>query len=239
MKLVQSRGNTLVACRQVKIRPGAGIAVLLLGLGLLMGCGYSPPEMVGTLNAQIEPAVTATPYPAPVEAKPDCGWHSDVRAFVDENANKRWDAAEPPLPGVTFYADDIFNNESKVAGATTGEDGRTTLIVFIYDCRRVELEIYAQVPEGYVLTTPERIDMRDIGSGEPFMFGFRRIRPSPVPSAVPGMPDTGRPDGAKSIKSTTARGRESSLKAGVNSINARLSRPLRRQSASAYKAHVS
>ena len=200
MKFKRCLGNTLLERRKDTMKSGPGIAALVLSLFLLVGCGYSRPATVDTLEVQFEPTATATPYPMPVEAHGDCGWESDVLTFIDENANKRWDASEPPLPGVKIYATDILDNEI-VGGGKTDEKGRTLLTVFMSGCKDIEFEIYAGVPEGYMPTTAERIAEDEVRPGGPVMFGFRHAGSSPASTVVPGMPRTGSPNDSLSPQS--------------------------------------
>jgi hypothetical protein len=80
-----------------------------------------------------------------------------VSTWVDENRNGNRDSGEPPLAYVQVYMDDIHNNFLKVVSGVTDADGRTGLRVFIAGCVATEMEVYAEAPEGYCFTTPERL----------------------------------------------------------------------------------
>jgi hypothetical protein len=119
----------------------------------------------------------------------DCVWIAEARAFVDANGNELWDIDEPPLAGVTFRVEDVLNHFENVddSVAVSDSSGRAKLSVWLPGCPKVELEVYAVTPSGYVLTTAERLPAKETFDEEPFVFGFRPA------NALPGMPGAGHP----------------------------------------------
>lgn len=195
-----------------KPRLGIFAASLVLTPLLLMGCGSSAQtpthgllaQAAGTETPASTPAAEASPTPdtsrpnPTVEILADCLWVRGAEAFVDVNGNKRWDRGEPPLSRVRFHVDDTLNHFTDVAGeAVSDAHGMTQLYVGLPGCPAVEFEVYAEVPAGYILTTPARIShvAAEIHE-EPVAFGFQAVRttiPLPTRRAVPGMPNTGHP----------------------------------------------
>lgn len=103
----------------------------------------------------------------------DCGWNGEARAYIDHNHNQVWDSAEPPLPKVKFFVDDTLNEYRKVNGEDVSNvQGTADLGVFLPGCPRVAFEVYAEPPDGYILTTPARLPVHYGAAAEVFEFGF-------------------------------------------------------------------
>ena len=107
----------------------------------------------------------------------DCLWYDEAGAWIDENQNGVWDNNESPLAGVQFYVDDIRNNYQDVgAQAISDENGRARLSVWLPGCPDVKFEISAKPPEGFQLTTPDRLAVSKDAFGNSqkdlFIFGF-------------------------------------------------------------------
>jgi hypothetical protein len=177
----------------------ARLGLLLSGLVLvtLLMTGLERANRSGSiLAAQLEetptPSSTPTPRPtAPPMAHADCGAVIPAQTFVDQNGNRRRDRWESPLPGVSIYLDTMTTVRRTVDRQVTDGEGSATLHAFIPGCLDTALELYVDVPQGYDLTTPQRIDPRE---GEPYIFGFRRLSALPANPVLPGMPTTGRLD---------------------------------------------
>ncbi len=101
----------------------------------------------------------------------DCGWHSKTQAFVDENANGKWDGNEPPLSGARFFVTDA-SGKSGYGGHWVSDGTGTAYLSFFVACNRVpEFLVFAAPPEGYRLTSPELVEAGS-QSGQTFTFGF-------------------------------------------------------------------
>lgn len=140
------------------------------------------------------PAEAPTPSPdMPVVSFADCGWGATAQAFVDKNANGKWDKGEQPLAGVSFQVDDVLNDFHDVArpddsgSLTSGKNGTVTMSVWLPGCPEVKFEVYAVPPPGYMPTTPQRLPVDRLDIDETFTFGFKRS------TALPGMPGAGHP----------------------------------------------
>jgi streptogramin lyase len=103
-----------------------------------------------------------------------------VMAWADYNENGERDSNEPMLPGITFrlVVDDCDYEQmtdSKGIAYLSGESG---------DC--ISIVLYPDVPEGYRLTTQERIENAEpyYNTSEPIWFGF---------TTLPGVPTGASP----------------------------------------------
>ena len=174
--------------RKMGIYPALSMCLVVL----LAGCGYSNYQAATSPDDQ--PGNIATPTPkVEIEVFADCLWVRKVQAFTDGNRNKVWDRGELPLAGAAFYVDDIYNHYTDVGGeAISDNQGKAVVAVRLPGCPRVDFEVYAQPPEGYVPTTPERVHAI-LGEDEPLLFGFAPVRYLHDDPSLPGMPDTGRP----------------------------------------------
>jgi hypothetical protein len=104
------------------------------------------------------------------EVTADCGWDAVAKAWLDKNQNGKWDPTEPPLGGVRFFVDDTLNHFTKVGRqAVSNHAGQADVSVWLPGCPSVEFEVYAKPPEGYLPTTPPRIEAK---GRELFEFGF-------------------------------------------------------------------
>ncbi len=103
----------------------------------------------------------------------DCIWSGVGKSWVDINKNGQWDSGENALPGVDFVIDDSLNGYDNVGEkAISDATGQAALSVWLPGCPNVQLVVYVQVPEGYVLTTPTRLDVNWDEHNEVFYFGF-------------------------------------------------------------------
>lgn len=108
----------------------------------------------------------------------DCAWHSSAKTWIDSNRDGRINHGESPLAGVAIHIDDIENNLVDVGWpAITDEHGNVQLNVSIPNCSNSVFEIYADLPEGFRVTTRPRIEVnRDfwgsLGAENIYYFGF-------------------------------------------------------------------
>jgi len=64
----------------------------------------------------------------------------------------------------------VYSSERMVSA----KDGNVSLFSFLPGCPRVELEVYADIPAGYRLTTEPRVPVRD--EGDVARFGFLPVK---------------------------------------------------------------
>jgi len=108
----------------------------------------------------------------------DCAWHSTAKAWIDSNRDGLVNHGESPFPNVAIHIDDVQNNLIDVGWpAITDQFGDVQLNVSIPDCSNSVFEIYADVPEGFRLTTRPRIEVtRDfwgnLDTENIYYFGF-------------------------------------------------------------------
>ncbi|MBN2500434.1 MAG: hypothetical protein JXB38_06660 [Anaerolineales bacterium] len=102
----------------------------------------------------------------------ECAWSGTGRAWIDTNQNGVWDEGEDPLPGVMFSVDDVRNGDEKVITAQGGENGAVKLVIELKQCPSVAYAVYVEVPQGYRLTTPERLVDERMTNDAEFLFGF-------------------------------------------------------------------
>ena len=172
---------------------------ILFGIVLLVSFSQRTVQPATLMAAKFletdTPTATTAVMPTPTPTHfifADCLWVGYARAFIDENANLEEDPGEPTLISVTFYVDDTLNNFTKVAKAVSESDDSAELSVWLPGCPEVAFEIYPEIPQGYVLSTPPRLKVPEDGYGDIYFFGFRRIDPTPTTGGVPEMPGTGR-----------------------------------------------
>jgi hypothetical protein len=114
----------------------------------------------------------------------DCVWHSSARAWVDSNGDGFVNNGEQPLRDVEIHMD----AENQLAGeggvgwsAITDQDGQVQLNVSIPGCSETVFEVYADIPEGYRLTTRPRLEVtgnfwESLRAESIYYFGFRADR---------------------------------------------------------------
>ncbi|HEX8230633.1 MAG TPA: hypothetical protein VF826_15150 [Chloroflexia bacterium] len=163
--------------RQRAAQPAALMAAQLAETGT--------PTAALTRVPPVTPTITATAH---------CSWVGYARAFIDENANGQEDAGEPALAGVTFFVDDLLYNFKKVSTAVSKAEESAMLVVESSSCYNSAFEVYAEIPQGYALTTPSRLKVPEGSFNDIFSFGFKKIDPTPTAGALPGMPVTGKLD---------------------------------------------
>ena len=108
----------------------------------------------------------------------DCAWHSSAKAWIDANRDGRVNQGELPLDNVVIHIDDIANELVDIGWpAVTDEHGDVLLNVSIPNCSNSVFEIYADLPQGFRVTTRPRIEVnRDfwgsLGAENTYYFGF-------------------------------------------------------------------
>jgi hypothetical protein len=108
----------------------------------------------------------------------DCAWHGSAKAWVDSNRDGLVNHDETPLGKVAIHIDDVQNNLVDVGWpAITDQYGDAQLHVSIPSCSNSVFEIYADLPEGFRVTTRPRIEVaRDfwgsLGTENIYYFGF-------------------------------------------------------------------
>jgi ligand-binding sensor domain-containing protein len=106
----------------------------------------------------------------------DCGWSTQVSAWIDANSNGMRDAGELPLPGVNFFFNNANGSSQYRRGpSVSNSKGETRLYEFMPGCPIVTFEIYPEAPAGYQLTTAPRQTSRGPGDGDSFSFGFAAL----------------------------------------------------------------
>ncbi|MEJ2209702.1 MAG: hypothetical protein P8129_11775 [Anaerolineae bacterium] len=119
----------------------------------------------------------------------DCEWVGSGQAWVDENADGMHDPGEPPLAGVTLHASDVRNGVWNSGGpSVTNWKGEATLWTFLPGCPRVKMEVRADVPEGYRLTTPARLADQGGREEQVYEFGFAYLPGVPTVTPLPPAP---------------------------------------------------
>lgn len=99
----------------------------------------------------------------------DCQWTRTVRVWNDANANGVRDVGEAPLAGVRIVVDDVKNQLQRVGSGTSDANGDALLSVFIPGCPETAMQIHAETPVGFCLTTPDHMDE---DSRQPTAFGL-------------------------------------------------------------------
>jgi len=105
----------------------------------------------------------------------DCEWVVHGEAWIDENGNSRWDAGEPPLPGVlfSFYGIPSVRFIESEMQATSNQDGVVDVSLVMAGCSELNQLVSVEVPEGYWVREP-RILLEGRGP-DVVSFGFRPI----------------------------------------------------------------
>jgi hypothetical protein len=108
----------------------------------------------------------------------DCAWHGSARAWIDSNGDGLINHGESPLSDIEVHIDDVESQLVDVGWpAITDKYGDVQLNVSIPGCSNSVFEIYADIPEGYRVTTRPRIEVnRDfwgsLGTENIYYFGF-------------------------------------------------------------------
>ena len=108
----------------------------------------------------------------------DCAWHGSAKAWIDSNRDGLVNNDEAPLGNITIHIDDVQNNFVDVGWpAVTDRYGDVQLNVSIPSCSNSVFEIYADLPDGFRVTTRPRIEVdRDfwgnLGTENIYYFGF-------------------------------------------------------------------
>lgn len=95
----------------------------------------------------------------------DCAWRGTAVVWNDTDRDGVRDDDEDPLANVSVYADDVQNDQVKVASGVSDAEGSAVLSAFIAGCPETAFEVYVEPAAGYCATTPER------ASAPPYEFG--------------------------------------------------------------------
>jgi hypothetical protein len=108
----------------------------------------------------------------------DCAWHGSAKVWIDANRDGLVNNDESPLGNVVIHINDIENNLMEVGwSAITDKQGQAQLNVSIPNCANSVFEIYADIPQGFHVTTRSRIEVdRDfwgsLGTDNIYYFGL-------------------------------------------------------------------
>lgn len=108
----------------------------------------------------------------------NCAWHGSAKAWLDSNADGLLNNGERPLRDVEILIDDVQNKLVNVGWtAITDQDGEARLNVVMLGCSEIILEVYANIPDGYRLTTESRIEVNQdfwgmLNPNRVYYFGF-------------------------------------------------------------------
>jgi hypothetical protein len=108
----------------------------------------------------------------------DCAWHGSAKVWIDANRDGLVNNDESPLGNVVVHINDIENNLMEVGWpAITDQQGQAQLNVSIPNCANSVFEIYADIPQGFHVTTRSRIEVdRDfwgsLGTDNIYYFGL-------------------------------------------------------------------
>ena len=108
----------------------------------------------------------------------DCAWHGSAKAWIDSNRDGLVNDDESLLGNVTIHIDDVENQLMDIGWpAITDPYGDAQLHVSIPSCSNSAFEIYADIPEGFRVTTRPRIEIHrdfwgNLGTENIYYFGF-------------------------------------------------------------------
>jgi hypothetical protein len=108
----------------------------------------------------------------------DCAWHGSAKAWIDSNRDGLVNNDESPLGNIAIHINDVENRFVDIAWpAITDKQGQVQLNVSIPNCSNSVFEIYADIPQGFHVTTRPRIEIeRDfwgsLGTENIYYFGF-------------------------------------------------------------------
>ncbi|HKG53770.1 MAG TPA: hypothetical protein VKB04_05885 [Anaerolineales bacterium] len=108
----------------------------------------------------------------------DCAWHGSAKTWIDSNRDGLVNDDESLLGNVTIHIDDVENQLMDIGWpAITDPYGDAQLHVSIPSCSNSAFELYADIPEGFRVTTRPRIEIdRDfwgnLGTENIYYFGF-------------------------------------------------------------------
>jgi hypothetical protein len=140
---------------------------------ILIGC------VVIAIYALLGPAV-GNVYSNIYTGESWCTWYATAKSWLDENENGKWDANEPPLPGVQFsigWDQPVSDFKGEGHGA----------LVTVYICNSAhQVPVSAVPPNGYRPTTSTIITSSGgEGSHGPFQFGFTYLLGVPTTTPMP------------------------------------------------------
>lgn len=96
----------------------------------------------------------------------DCRYGGTAFIWNDLNHNGEQETGEEPLSGVPVYVDDLANNRTKLASATSDAQGNATWDMFVAGCPETQFRVYIEAVPAYCSTTPQRL------TEPPYRFGL-------------------------------------------------------------------
>ncbi len=133
------------------------------------------------------PVKSSTPIVTTAPDQGTCLWRATAKAWIDTNQNGTWDVNESPLPGVKFFIDDVLHDHQNIGPSESISDSRGQADIYVFwspDCPGMALEIYAEPPSGYRMTTQSRIRSSSSSEGGlptreggTYSFGFASVTP--------------------------------------------------------------
>jgi hypothetical protein len=108
----------------------------------------------------------------------DCAWHGSAKAWIDSNRDGLVNNDESPLGNIAIHINDVENRFVDIAWpAITDKQGQVQLNVSIPNCSNSVFEIYADIPQGFHVTTRPRIEIDrnfwgSLGTENIYYFGF-------------------------------------------------------------------
>ena len=121
---------------------------------------------------------SALQYIFKIDSVADCTWQGSAKAWIDSNGDGRVNANEPPLDGVKIYVEQVAPQLVEInLPVITDHNGDVWFNVSIPGCSDMLFEIYANIPQGYRITTRPRIEVNsNVGESlrteRVYYFGF-------------------------------------------------------------------
>lgn len=125
-----------------------------------------------------------TQPPATLLVVNDCFFRATAKAWVDANENESWDDGEQPLENVLFTVKPTGMGHAYLrTTAVSNQQGEAELHLFLAGCPDVSLNVRADAPLHYQLTTSATILDDPDDFDEVFTFGF--VYPAHLPTPTP------------------------------------------------------
>jgi streptogramin lyase len=164
-------------------------AVVLLITGCMprdAGDGVPVSEPM-TSEVTAEPTIEPTPTEEIYEDINHCGVSYPVIAWTDVNENGIYEQGEPMLPGITFHLVLDFDDGEFDTFQVTDSKGSAYLDVeWVEDyCTPPPRVLYPNIPDGYRVTTQERMENMETDWETTLWFGF---------ATLPGVPTVTAPN---------------------------------------------
>lgn len=118
-------------------------------------------------------------YVLKVSGVADCAWHSSAKAWIDSNGDGLLNNGESPLGDVKIHVEYVENQLIQMSRPmATDKNGNVQLSVPIPGCSDTVFEIYVDTPEGYLITTRPRLEIKpsfwdSLDTRSVYYFGFK------------------------------------------------------------------